>query len=197
MLAAVRAGYNMMRSGKTREVQSRPTLDARFEYQLTCAQLRSRVIGLIQLFFETLTSKAEWNRAVEAGICSIPLSEDWQTRRFVTQFVPLWTRQRYNYYLMFHLELAGMCTAPIDPPTVPRGTGRVRLVIHASNTEAQIHKLAISICEWAQEMLEIENTSGNSGKIPTATSQVYSLMAAYDVHPLNPAKAVSHPLVVD
>jgi hypothetical protein len=46
-------------------------------------------------------------------------------------------------------------------------------------------------------MLEIENTSGNSGKIPTATSQVYSLMAAYDVHPLNPAKAVSHPLVVD
>ncbi|KAH8889180.1 PLP-dependent transferase [Thozetella sp. PMI_491] len=136
ILATIRAGYNLMESGQTNELQD-------------------RVQHLTKLFFRLISYDPIWKEAVNAQICSIPLSEDWESRPFVTQFIPIWTRQGYNFFLAMHLMRDRYSANPIDPPIVPRGTGRVRLVIHASNTEAEIEGLVASICRWAQEMLDI------------------------------------------
>lgn len=115
--------------------------------------------------------------------------------------MPLWTRQRYNWWLVFHLQLNGISAFPIDFPTVPKGQSRIRLMFHGGNTEAEVDSLVATICNWAKEMVEIETgatlgegekgegekekekgkamASGGmtKGKLPWAAKQVYSLMA--------------------
>jgi 8-amino-7-oxononanoate synthase len=155
---------------------------------------------LVRHFCKTITSDPVWSDVTEAGVCSIPLADAWEDRpdEFTTQFVPVWTRHRYNYYLMFHLQMSGMFAFPIDPPVVPRGTGRIRLVLHAENTEAQVEALARAICEWAKEMLDIEaGRAGAVGNIPKATRKVYALMASSDVQLANPSVPVDSAFVID
>jgi len=107
----------------------------------------------------------------------IPLSEDWESRDWQAHIVPLWTRQRYNYWLVFHLQLSGICAFPIDYPTVPKGQGRIRLMFHAGNTEEEVELLASTICAFAQEMINIEEADDGASKVPVKAQQVYALMA--------------------
>lgn len=110
------------------------------------------------------------------GILSIPLSEDWESRETFVHIVPVWTRQLYNFWLFFHLQLSNYCTFPIGYPTVPKGHGRIRLMFHGRNTGSEVEGLAAAICTWAQEMIDIEQGKSTS-KIPKAAQQVYALMA--------------------
>ena len=112
------------------------------------------------------------------GILSIPVSEDGESRDFVAHVVPVWTRQRYNWWLVFHLQLSGISAFPIDFPTVPKGQSRIRLMFHAGNTEAQVDFLATTICDWAKEMIDIEEGVEGKGNMPKAAQQVYASMAA-------------------
>ncbi|KAK4118951.1 class II aminotransferase/8-amino-7-oxononanoate synthase [Parathielavia appendiculata] len=158
MLAGIRAAYSLLKSGMTQQAQDRVQL-------------------LVRHFFKHIVAKPVWAQANEMGILNIPLSKDWESREFVTQIVPVWTRQRYNYFLVFHLQLAKFCAFPIDFPVVPKGTSRVRLVFHATNTEAEVEGLAQAIAQWAEEMVDIEK-SAKGVRIPTAARQVYSWMSA-------------------
>jgi 8-amino-7-oxononanoate synthase len=107
------------------------------------------------------------------------VSEDAEFKDFVAHIVPVWTRQRYNWWLVFHLQLSGISAFPIDYPTVPRGQSRIRLMFHAANTEDQVDFLATTICSWAKEMIDIEEgVDQEKGKVPKAAQQVYALMAA-------------------
>lgn len=133
-------------------------------------------------FFETITENPVWDEANEEGILSIPLAEDWESRPFLTQVVPVMTRQRYTLWLCYHVQLAGICAFPIDYPVVPKGQGRLRVVFHATNTKEEVEKLADKICEWAQEMLDIEARGKGSGKIPTAARRVQAQQAAAEAN---------------
>lgn len=103
--------------------------------------------------------------------------EDWESRPFVTHVAPIMTRQRYTVYLCWHLQLAGFNCFPIDYPVVPRGLNRLRVVFHAHNTEAEVEGLAAALCEWAREMLDIEE-SGAKGRLPSAARQVIASQQA-------------------
>lgn len=127
-------------------------------------------------FFKTITSNAIWEEATKRGILFVPLSEDWDEQPFLTHIVPIWTRQRYSYWLVFHLHFFKCCAFPVEYPTVPKGQGRVRLAFHANNTASQIDELVNAICEWAQEMMKIEEGSGDKNRIPRAARQIYALM---------------------
>lgn len=111
------------------------------------------------------------------GILSIPIIEDWESQEFLVHIVPVWTRQRYNFWLVFHLQLSNFCAFPIDYPTVPKGQGRIRLMFHGANTEAEVEGLATTICNWAKEMIDIEKGGESGPKVPKASQQVYALMA--------------------
>ena len=118
---------------------------------------------------------------MKCGILSVPLSEDWEEQPFLTHIVPIWTRQRYSYWLVFHLHLSEFCTFPVEYPTVPKGQSRVRVAFHANNTESQVDGLVGAICEWAQEMMSIEKCGGNGDKIPRAARQIYAMMGDENV----------------
>lgn len=64
---------------------------------------------------------------------------------------------------------------PVTFPVVPKGSSRLRIVIHADHTDEQIDGLVAAICEWAEEMVEIETETGRRGKVPWAAQQVYAL----------------------
>ncbi|EGP84004.1 5-aminolevulinate synthase [Zymoseptoria tritici IPO323] len=155
--AAVRSGYGLLRSGATEEAQA-------------------RIQFLVKYFFKTITSNPVWEKASETGILAIPVADDWENTEWHAHIVPLWTRQRYNWFLVFHLQLAGISALPVDYPTVPKGQGRIRLMFHAANTEAEVDHLAKTVCDWAQEMIDIES-GVTEVKIPVAAQQAYALMA--------------------
>ncbi|KAF5239313.1 hypothetical protein FANTH_10016 [Fusarium anthophilum] len=158
-VAGIRAAYNLMRTGETSKWQS-------------------KIHSLVKQFFRNISSHPVWDKASEKGILSIPLVDDWEDREHHTHIVPVWTRQRYNWWLVFHLQLAGIAAVPIDYPTVPKGQGRIRIMIHGANTPDEVDYLAETICKWAEEMVLIEESPDAKTKVPKAAQQVYALMAS-------------------
>ncbi|VUC30986.1 unnamed protein product [Clonostachys rosea] len=158
LVAAMRAGYNLLRSGATEKAQA-------------------NIQHLVKRFIGRMRADETFQKASEMGIVWIPLSEDMEERDFLVHVIPIRTRQRYSYWLTFHLQLAGYCIFPIDYPVVPKGKSRVRLIVHGSNTEAQIDGIAKAICDWSREMIEIETSVDSGSKMPKSAQQVYALMA--------------------
>ena len=138
-----------------------------------------------------MTSNKIWEEATTRGILSIPLSEEWEQQPFLSHIVPVWTRQRYSYWLVFHLLLSGICAFPVEYPTVPKGQSRVRLAFHANNTEAQVNVLVAAIGEWAQEMMDIEKGTGGGNRLPKAARQVYGIMGNASIDKVG-SNAIQH-----
>lgn len=157
-VAGIRAAYSLLRTGAARKYQD-------------------NIQHLVKYFFTAMSANPVWDKASDMGILSIPLMDEWEPEEFVAHIVPVWTRQRYNWWLVFHLQLNGISAFPIDFPTVPKGQSRIRMMFHAGNTEAEVDHLVKTICNWAQEMIDIEEDSKAKGKMPQAARQVYSLMA--------------------
>ncbi|KAG6867632.1 hypothetical protein C0993_000234 [Termitomyces sp. T159_Od127] len=51
------------------------------------------------------------------------------------------------------LRVLGMNARPITWPTVPKGRDRVRVCLHAGNTQADVERLALAAVRWAEEMM--------------------------------------------
>lgn len=137
---------------------------------------QDRVQHLVKLFFKTIQAHPAYERAAETGVLRVPLADNYESRPFVTQVVPVWTRPTQNLFLVFHLQMAKYCAYPIDFPVVPKGAPRVRCVFHNHNTEEEVIGLAGTIYGWAQEMLDIEDGKVAS-KIPVAARQAFSWTA--------------------
>lgn len=115
---------------------------------------------------------------MSTGIIRLPVYDGWDSRPFQTQICPVVTRAdtKYNFFLIFHLQLSKFCAFPIDFPVVPKGQSRVRLCFHATNSLVEVDGLVAAMSTWSQEMLDIE--SGKSKMpIPSATAKVYAFMA--------------------
>ncbi|KAL9054329.1 MAG: hypothetical protein Q9162_004203 [Coniocarpon cinnabarinum] len=136
---------------------------------------QSQVQHLVKYFFQTITSKPIWPKANAMGILFIPVSEGWQDREFHAHILPVWTRQDYTWWLTFHLLLAHVSAQPVEYPSVPKGKSRIRVMFHAANKEEQVDYLADTLCNFAQEMIEIEE-SGENGRVPKAAQQVGALL---------------------
>lgn len=133
----------------------------------------------MKYFLRQLTENPVWEDAVDVGLLSCPLAEDWEQRSVHSHIVPLRTRPRHEQYLFFHLSLAGMNAYNISYPVVPKGSSRIRMVFHAHNTEQELDKAVSAICGWAEEMLDLEENTLDSGvSLPKAAQQVYAMQAA-------------------
>ncbi|KAI1826772.1 class II aminotransferase/8-amino-7-oxononanoate synthase [Xylaria intraflava] len=154
-VASIRVACNYMRSG-----QIEP--------------LRLKLHNVVRKYYETITSHEVFDEASEAGLLTIPNATDFESREYLSHISYIATRQRYNEYLYFHLQLRGFKVLAVDYPIVPKGKNRIRLVFQAHHTDAQIEGLVEAICEWAQEMLDIEANPRGENKIPSAARQVYA-----------------------
>lgn len=103
------------------------------------------------------------------------MAEGWESQpdAAVTPVLPIGTRPRHNLFLMFHLQLAKYYAIAVSFPVVPKGHDRIRIVFHAGNTDAEVDGLAACVCEWAQEMVDIEDGK-TVEKMPRAARIVYS-----------------------
>ncbi|KAK7996833.1 hypothetical protein PG989_004873 [Apiospora arundinis] len=155
-VATIKAGYDLLQSNEGQQSMDRVQHNAR-------------------LFYQLLTTHDLWRTARDEGILWVPLDGGWETRTFFTHIVPLWTRPKYLYWLYFHLLSSGYCTWPIEHPVVPPGQGRIRMTVHAANTEAQVVGLVNALFEWVEEILAIEE--GCAGKKASrAAAKVYEWM---------------------
>lgn len=148
-----------------------------FLTRLSYTQAQEKLQSNIKRFLTALTENPVWDEAVDEGILSIPTLEDWERRPFQTQIVPLFTRERHETYLFFHLLMRNFNAYPYQSPVVPKGKSRVRIVLHAYNTDEQIDELASTICDWASEVLDIDNGKVEAG-LPTAARQAYAMQRA-------------------
>ncbi|KAF9763193.1 hypothetical protein IL306_003221 [Fusarium sp. DS 682] len=156
MVACIRAGYQIMASGQTEKQQQ--------DLQVA-----------VRHFFRSITSHPIYEEATDRGIFTVPLAEDWESREFLTHIVAVRTaKPRYEQYLFFHLLLANINAYATSYPTVPKGQHRVRVVFHAHNTVDQVDALVTAICDWAHEMINIED-GDSEHTLPSATRQIYAL----------------------
>ncbi|OOF90743.1 hypothetical protein ASPCADRAFT_135027 [Aspergillus carbonarius ITEM 5010] len=113
--------------------------------------------------------------ASDTGLLRLPTYKDAEVQPLLTQIIQLRTRPKHNFYLAFHLQQAEFSVFPISSPVVPKETERVRIILHASNTDAEMKALVTVIAEWAQEMLVLESSEDRT-RVPAAARQVYALM---------------------
>lgn len=76
-----------------------------------------------------------------------------------TPIIPVFTSSPRP--LSAHLRSKGMNARPITWPTVPKGLDRVRVCLHAGNTEEEVDSLAQAMVEWARN--EMESTQRKQG----------------------------------
>ncbi|KAM7191953.1 Pyridoxal phosphate-dependent transferase [Naviculisporaceae sp. PSN 640] len=172
MVAAIKAGYNLIRSGKGQEA-------------------REKLQHVARLFFSELTSHPSWPLALETGLMKVPLTgedpspnatpgEYWENRRFYTHIVTLHTRQEHLYWLYFHLLEAGFRIWAVEYPIVELGKPRVKISLHAGNTDDQVIRLVEAIFGWIEEVHSLQESSKSSGSkevVPTsAARKVYDWM---------------------
>jgi len=63
-----------------------------------------------------------------------------------------------------HLQNGGMMVRAVVPPTVPEGTERVRVCLHAGNSVEQIQALVKSLESWALARTSENNTRRKIGQ---------------------------------
>ncbi|KAK7187540.1 hypothetical protein DPSP01_003781 [Paraphaeosphaeria sporulosa] len=123
-LAAIRASYAFLSQGKT-------------------VPLASNLQSLIYTLFTRLKTV---DSAAFTFLLSIP-----QVRPESPIFsIQLAEPKRLAKYL----QDRGMMVRAVVPPTVPEGTSRVRVCLHAGNTEAEINGLVAVIEEWCNKALD-------------------------------------------
>lgn len=121
-LVAVRTAYNWLKDG---------TADA----------LSSHLNGLIRHLYQQLQTLASLTQSLlDASILSVP-SECPQSPIFA--LLSQKPRELASY-----CQSAGLVVRAVVPPTVPEGTQRVRVCLHAGNTAEQIDRFVECVAEW-------------------------------------------------
>jgi 8-amino-7-oxononanoate synthase len=117
---------------------------------------RERIQTHAHLFYETLTSHPLWKRTQETLVIRVPLAQGWKERPLFTHIVTVSTRPKHTYWLFVHLMAASFSVFPVPCPIVPLGQDRLRIILHAENTEEQIVGLVNALFTWAEEIIAIE-----------------------------------------
>ncbi|RAL04306.1 aminotransferase class I/II-fold pyridoxal phosphate-dependent enzyme [Aspergillus ibericus CBS 121593] len=131
-VAAVRAGYEILTSEEGRK-------------------RRSRLQQNIWYFYWTLTRHPRWEEIKQRGILYLPTEKTWYTRSFKSPIVPVITKAGQANNLCKMLRRARYWVNSVEYPSVPKGTGRVRLMIHADNTREEMDGVIQLIMKWAAD----------------------------------------------
>lgn len=113
----------------------------------TADRLAARVLDHSMYFQERVrTSLAAFS--IPPRVLSLPAHLQWPSKaQLPTPIIPLLTPRARA--LSAHLLAHGINARPISWPTVPKGTDRVRVCLHACNTRAELDTLVDTAIAWA------------------------------------------------
>ncbi|RAK77092.1 aminotransferase class I/II-fold pyridoxal phosphate-dependent enzyme [Aspergillus fijiensis CBS 313.89] len=117
---------------------------------------RARLQHNIKFTYLTLTNHPQWEEAKDRGIIRLPTETGWRSRTFRSAIFALLTQPGKARSLAKPLKQAKFWVNAVDFPIVPRNMDRVRLMIHADNTEEQIGAVVQLIMRWAMGQMELE-----------------------------------------
>lgn len=126
------------------------------ERSLPRSQRRARLQHNIKFTYWTLTNHPQWEEAKDRGIIRLPTETGWRSRTFRSAIFALLTQPGKARSLAKPLKQAKFWVNAVDFPIVPRNMDRVRLMIHADNTEEQIGAVVQLIMRWAMGQMELE-----------------------------------------
>ncbi|OQE18155.1 hypothetical protein PENFLA_c022G03043 [Penicillium flavigenum] len=134
-LAAVKAGYEILASedGERR---------------------RRALQENIRYFHKTFLNHPKWAAVKKEEIIQIPNEKSWNSEILQSPIIPLVTPPNESTGLAGHMHRAKFWANPVRYPIVPKGMDRVRISIHADNTEEQIEDVIEVIMEWAKYRAE-------------------------------------------
>ncbi|KAF2713295.1 8-amino-7-oxononanoate synthase [Pleomassaria siparia CBS 279.74] len=155
MVASIRAGYQLLSSGQTQKEQY-------------------HIQEMVKYFFESLLDDPSWQEAMDEGLISVPLAEDYEERAVLSHVVPVKMKPGHDFSLFVHLAMKNMNAYPMGYPVVPKGTALVRILFHAHNTKEEIDRLVAAVGEWAIEVLELER-NGSKNALPSAMRRFLAL----------------------
>ncbi|GLA37678.1 hypothetical protein AnigIFM63309_004630 [Aspergillus niger] len=115
---------------------------------------QNRLQKNIWYFYWTLTKHPQWGDIKARSILSLPTEKTWYTRPFKSPVVLIITKPKQANSLCKRLRRAGYWVNAVDHPTVPKGTGRIRLMIHADNTREEMDGVILLIMKWATEQYQ-------------------------------------------
>ncbi|RAL11781.1 aminotransferase class I/II-fold pyridoxal phosphate-dependent enzyme [Aspergillus homomorphus CBS 101889] len=133
-VAAVRAGYELAASEEGEKRRQRLQQNTRY-------------------FQHRVAEHPKWAEVTAKGIIRIPASEDWGSRSFETPIFALITPPGQANELAEHIHAAGYWLDSVHYPIVPKDLSRVRLTVHADNTEEQIEGVVKTFMDWATRQL--------------------------------------------
>jgi len=107
--------------------------------------LQSHLQSLISTFYNLLTTLQQ---TLPSPLLTIP-AQCPQSPIFSIQL-------REPKVLAAFLQKRGMMVRAVVPPTVPEGTQRVRVCLHAGNTEEEVRRLVGALEEWCVERVGAE-----------------------------------------
>lgn len=110
----------------------------------------------VQLFHRHLQGHPAWKKATKHGIVSVPAEETRLTGPFYSPIVALVTQPGQCNDLAQSIQRSGYWVNPVSYPIVPKELERVRINLHADNTEAEIHGVVQVIAEWILKRLPLE-----------------------------------------
>ena len=121
-LALIRASYSLLQSGQSESLQAHLHL------------LTQTLYAKLEDLWKTHTHVRRWLRI--PSVC--PSS-------------PVFSVQLVNpKVLASYLQQQGMMVSAVVPPTVPPGTERVRICLHAGNTVDEVEKLVLALRMWCE-----------------------------------------------
>jgi 8-amino-7-oxononanoate synthase len=91
------------------------------------------------------------------------------TAHLTSPIIPLLTRNALS--LASYLQSKHFLARPIRHPTVPLGEERVRVCVHAGNTQAHVDGLLEAILQWAKKESS-RTTEGLTGGVPIVGSRL-------------------------
>ncbi|KAK6811255.1 hypothetical protein RU639_013108 [Aspergillus parasiticus] len=130
MAATVKAAYNILSSedGKLR---------------------RLRLQQNMRYFYELLERQPQWQLIQQEGHISLPCAGNWKNAQFLTPIIPLITKEGKCVDLRNKLRQESLSAIAVKFPAVSKDSERVRVVMHADNTEEQISTLVKTVIDWA------------------------------------------------
>ncbi|KAE8131576.1 pyridoxal phosphate-dependent transferase [Aspergillus pseudotamarii] len=117
---------------------------------------RRRLQKNLQFFYQTLTTSVEWKHAKEKGIFYLPTEKTWRSEPFLAPIAAIVTQPGKAKELAHHLHQGKYWVNPMNFPVVPKDKNRIRIVIHADNTEGQIEGIVRLLREWARGQMRLD-----------------------------------------